>query len=77
MKNERVIDFVRETGYLTAVYRREWNGYSVYEAVYDSREDDYTENPCVVLVSDTGEIRFATPEENSEFLDDIENSLNW
>ena len=72
MQVEKVIDFVRGIGGLTAVYRREWNGYSVYEPIYDPRESDFEESSSVVLVSGDGEIRFATPDENTEFLDRIE-----
>ena len=65
-----VVKFAKEEGYDDVIYLNKWNGYDVYEPVFDGDEVAFVGPPLVILVK--GEtIRMSTVEEAYRQLDEM------
>ncbi len=63
--NEKITQFATENGYSGAEFLKTWNGYNVYEPMFDDVEPGEFVSvglPLVILEKD-GKIRMSTPEE--------------
>ena len=65
--NESVLEFARKNGYQDVKYIGEWQGYKVYDTIYDD-EVAYIGLPFFILEKDS-KLRMTTPDECFDVLD--------
>ena len=62
MKLEKVIEFAKKQGYDSAKQLDDWNGYEVYEPLFDGEEVAFVGLPLLILVKGD-KIRMSTEDE--------------
>lgn len=68
MSIDEIKRFAAEQGFQKIAKAGIWNGYQVYEPVYD--EMSYIGYPVLILVSDS-EIRISTVKESMQYMEDL------
>lgn len=71
MNMTAIIDYAKKQGYETAEFLRDWRGYKVFSAIYNSKENCCVGLPYIILVKGE-EIRLSTPDECFDFLNETE-----
>lgn len=71
MKIEKVVEFARKQGYDNVNQLEPWNGFDVYEPIFNSEEVTAVGLPLLILVKDD-KIRMSTPEEALQQIDEME-----
>ncbi|MCK9479196.1 MAG: hypothetical protein M0R40_06805 [Firmicutes bacterium] len=71
MKLNEIIDFAKKQGYISAKSLGKWNGYDIYEPIYNEDGVSFIGVPLLILVQDK-EIRMSTVDEAFEHLDSLE-----
>ena len=71
LTSEKVRDFAKQNGYMTAIFETIWKNYNVYEPIYSwDEEPSYTGYPLMIQEKED-ELRLTTPEEALELLNNI------
>jgi len=69
---QAVVEFAKENGYDNAKYLGEWNTYTVFEPIFNDKEDHFIGYPLSILVKDNN-IRFTTEKECFDVLEAFPN----
>lgn len=69
--NKDVDEFAQKKGFKGAEYIGKWKEYKVYEPYKSSNELSYTGLPLVILVNNKNEIRWSTPEEAMDTMNNL------
>ena len=71
MTMDAIIRFAKKQGYDTVARLEPWNGFDVYEPLFEGEDDAIVGLPLVILVKGD-EIRMSTPEESMQTIADAE-----